>query len=240
MADGQGETLTYKEMRAVAQEIFNYEKKMRKIRTIAMIAGGLLMTTILVLAGTVLIFQMTADTEVQEAGGQSALVKKGTNRVVATTESVEDVDGADLVDYAKNRVDAEGDPDGDWLLSDSRIAMIRSISWKECDDANSGGPPCTTYVEHVAEIRRIDGTNASVEVTCKAGHKITIWDHDSTDNFNVLIKRWNRVSNTFDAEEEINAEGDEDGGRGRIMVSLKKPMLVDPPGGRTIKMDDYF
>jgi len=170
-------------------------------------------------------------TEIKEDGAQLAMVsKKDTSKVVATAQSLEDIDGSDLVDYGRYDVDANGDPDGEWNLSDERIALIRTISWKDGQRME---------VHHVAEIVRFDGTDARVEITTKAGHVITIWDKDGVDNFDVVIRRFDRNTNSFGPDEDVNPMGDEnDSGRGRILVSLNRPVLADRP--RPINIDDFF
>jgi hypothetical protein len=233
MASNDKGELTYKEMRAVAQEIFAIERKQRKMRTAALVVSGLLLGTIAFLLCMVLIYGLVSETEVKDDHNQLALVKKGSNQVVATTESVEDLDGADLVDYDRSGKDANGTADGNWLLSESQIAMIRTISWREADVMN---------VHHIAGITRYDGQDARVEMTTKAGHEIVVWDSDGVDNFNVKLKRWNPDNNAFDPEVEVNAEGDFDNdpnGRGRVVVSLRRPTL-DKSGSGAVSTPDYF
>lgn len=226
----QDEVLTYKEMRAVAQEIFKYEANMRKIRTGAMLCGGLLITLVVTLGGVLLILQFTVDTDVDCGGKQCAWVKRGTKKVIQTTESLEDLDASDLTDYERDQTDANGDEDGEWVLSDAKLSMIRTISWREND---------TMYVQHVAEIRRVNGQDTRVEITTKAGHKMTIWDNDGVDNFNVMISRYDQETNTYGPETEVLPDGDEgDLGRGRVMVSLKRPDLSYKV--RDVKMEEYF
>uniref|UniRef100_A0A7S2DAA1 Uncharacterized protein n=1 Tax=Alexandrium andersonii TaxID=327968 RepID=A0A7S2DAA1_9DINO len=231
-----GGFLTYKEMRCVAQEIFKYEQRMRRIRTSAMIGGSILLIFVVLLGGGVVIFGMVADTEVREDGRQSALVKRDSNRVIATSESTEDFDGSDLVDYQRNGVDANGDPDGEWILNDSRVAMIKTISWKEGEVGNE-----TTIVHHVADITRYDGQNTSVDITTKVGHKIIIWDSDGVDRFDVMIRRWNVDMQDWETNDyqEVVPDGDEDDlGRGRVVVSVDRPRL--DPAPRPVALDNYF
>mmetsp|Transcript_101646 Transcript_101646/g.303295 ORF Transcript_101646/g.303295 Transcript_101646/m.303295 type:complete len:242 (-) Transcript_101646:106-831(-) len=234
--DGNGGVLTYREMRAVAQDIFTYERKMRNIRTLAMIGGAVLVIFLVLLGGGVVIFGLASDTEVKHDGSQEALVKKNSDTVISTAESKESMDAAELVDYQRNEVDARGDPDGDWILNASRIAMIKTVSWKEGDPGNE-----TTYVQHVADITRHDGQNTSVEITTKAGHKMIIWDSDGQDNFNVMIRRWSIETQDWETSDyvEVLPEGDEDpSGRGRVVVTLDRPRLTSAP--RTVNMEDYF
>jgi hypothetical protein len=238
MADKEGEvvvsaggTVTYAEMRMVAQEIHRLEKQARRIRTGALVCIGLLVGTAIFAGVIVLLVSAFQETEIKQDEGQLAMVKKDTNKVVATTQSLEDVDGSDLVDYSRGAADNNGDPDGEWTLSDERVALIRSISWKD-------GP--VMEVHHVAEIVRHDGTDTRVEIVTKANHKITIWDQfPGDDNFDVQIQRYSRETNTWAASADVNPQGDENNsGRGRILVSLARPQLETRP--RPINVDDFF
>jgi len=226
-----GGTVTYAEMRMVAQEIHRLERQARQIRTAALVCVGLLVGTAVFAGVIALLVSAFTQTEIKEDGAQLAMVsKKDTSKVVATAQSLEDIDGSDLVDYGRYDVDANGDPDGEWNLSDERIALIRTISWKDGQRME---------VHHVAEIVRFDGTDARVEITTKAGHVITIWDKDGVDNFDVVIRRFDRNTNSFGPDEDVNPMGDEnDSGRGRILVSLNRPVLADRP--RPINIDDFF
>jgi len=228
-ADGQPTKVTYGEMRMVAQEIHRLEKQARRIRFGALICVGLLVGTVIFGAVIALLVSAFKQTDVKEDGAQLALVKKDTQKVVATTQSLEDIDGSDLIDYARTRVDANGEADGPWVLSDERISQIRTISWR------AGG---VTEVHQVAEITRQDGTDAKVIITTKAGHVITIWDNTGGDNFDVMMKRWDRNTHTFGPEFEVNADGDEADGRGRVLVSLSRPRLEARP--RAINVDNFW
>lgn len=240
MADKAGEvaipaaggSVTYAEMRMVAQEIHRLEKQARRIRTGALICIGLLVGTAVFAGVIALLVSAFTETEIEEDGAQLAMVKKDTNKVVATTQSLEDLDGSDLVDYSRGQwTDTNGDPDGEWILTDERIARIRTISWKD-------GP--TMEVHHIAEIVRHDGQDTRVEMITKAGHKITIWDQfPNDDNFDVEIQRYDRTNNVLGPVEDVNPMGDEnDSGRGRILVSLTRPVLESRP--RPINIDDFF
>jgi hypothetical protein len=189
-----------------------------------------------VFAGVIaLLVAAFTETEIKEDGGQLAMVKKDTDKVVATTQSLEDIDGSDLVSYAKTKKLADGTMDGEWTLSDERIALIRTISWK-------AGP--VLEVHYVSEIVRHDGAQTRVEITTKAGHLITLWDDQGLKpgetKMEVFIKRFNKHTNKLGAEEEVNPNGDEAGqdGRGRVLVSLSRPTLAARP--RPINVDDFF
>lgn len=236
VAVNAGGTVTYNEMRMVAQEIHRLEKQARRIRTGALVCIGLLVGTAVFAGVIVLLVSAFTETEIKDDNGQLAMVKKETNKVVATTQSLEDLDGSDLVDYNRDGKDANGEADGEWTLTDERIALIRTISWKDGQKME---------VHHVAEIVRHDGTDTRVEITTKAGHQITIWDSDllsgktAGDNFDVKIKRFDRDTRQFGPEEEVNAQGDEnDSGRGRILISMSRPTLEARP--RPINVDDFF
>jgi hypothetical protein len=222
-------SVTYGEMRLVAQEIHRLEKQAQRIRTAALIFVGLLVGTAVFAGVIAMLVSAFTQTEIKDDGGQMAMVKKNTDKVVATSQSLEDIDGSDLVDYLRTGVDAEGKADGEWQLTDERIALIRSISWKAGQKME---------VHYISEIVRHDGKDVRVELTTKAGHKITIWDSDGVDNFDVMMKRYDRISKTYMAEEEINANGDEADGRGRILVSLDRPTLIAKP--RPINVDDFW
>jgi len=226
-------TVTYAEMRMVAQEIHRLEKQARRIRTCALISIGLLVGSAVFAGVAALLVSAFTETEIKDTDGGSELkmVKKDTKNVVATTQSLEDIDGSDLIDYARTRKDANGDDDGEWILSDERIALIRSVSWKDGKNLE---------VHHVAEIVRHDGKDAHVKLTTKAGHKITIWPQDGVDNFDVQIERYDWEKNPpLQPAEDVNPMGDEnDSGRGRILVSLSRPVLEERP--RPIKVDDFF
>lgn len=227
---GAGGTVTYAEMRMVAQEIHRLEMQARRIRTGALICIGMLVGTAVFAGVIALLVSAFAETEIKEDGAQLAMVKKDTDQVVATTQSLEDLDGSDLIDYARTGQDAQGIADGEWTLTDERIALIRSISWKD-------GP--RMEVHHVAEIMRHDGQDAHVLITTKAGHKITIWDQDGVDNFDVEIQRYDRANKVLGPKEDVNPQGDEgDSGRGRILVSLSRPVLAARP--RAVNVDDFF
>lgn len=226
---GAGGTVSYAEMRMVAQEIHRLERQARRIRTGALVFTGLLVGTAIFAGIIALLVSAFTDTEIKEDGAQMAMVKKDTDKVVATTQSLEDLDASDLVDYSRSGTDAEGAPDGEWTLTDERISLIRTLSWKEGQRLE---------VHHVAEIVRHDGKNTAVEITTKAGHKITIWDKDGVDNFDIMIKRYDRNTNTFLTEVEVNADGDEVDGRGRVLVSLTRPVLAARP--RAINVDDFW
>jgi hypothetical protein len=228
-------TVSYAEMRQVAQEIHRLEKQARQIRTGALVCVGLLVGTAVFAGVIALLVAAFTETEIKEDGGQLAMVKKDTDKVVATTQSLEDIDGSDLVSYAKTKKLADGTMDGEWTLSDERIALIRTISWK-------AGP--VLEVHYVSEIVRHDGAQTRVEITTKAGHLITLWDDQGlkpgeTKN-EVFIKRFNKHTNKFGPEEEVNPNGDEAGqdGRGRVLVSLSRPTLAARP--RPINVDDFF
>lgn len=240
-ADGEvkvpapGGTVTYAEMRMVAQEIHRLEKQARRIRTGALVFTGLIVGTAIFAGVIALLVSAFQDTEIKDDGGsQMAMVKKDTDQVIATTQSLEDLDASDLVDYARNEKDAEGLPDGEWTLSDERISLIRSLSWKSGQKME---------VHHVAEITRYNGKDTRVEITTKAGHKITIWDSEKlsgvgSDNFDIKIRR-KHLNGTMAPEEEINADGDEnDTGRGRVLVSLNRPVLAPRP--RAVNVDDFW
>lgn len=228
--DGQPTKVTYGEMRMVAQEIHRLEKQARRIRFCALICVGLLVGTAIFGGVIALLVSAFKQTDVKEDGAQLALVKKDTQKVVATTQSLEDIDGSDLIDYARTRVDANGEADGPWVLSDERISQIRTISWR------AGG---VTEVHQVAEITRDDGTEAKVKLTTKAGHEITIWDNTGGDNFDVMMRRWDREKKNWEGPEfEVNAEGDEADGRGRVLVSLSRPRLEARP--RAINVDNFW
>jgi len=225
-----GGTVTYAEMRMVAQEIHRLEQQARRIRTGALICVGLLVGTAVFAGVIALLVSAFTETEIKEDGAQLAMVKKDTNKVVATSQSLEDVDGSDLVDYARNLKDANGEPDGEYTLSDERIALIRTISWKAGQKME---------VHHVSEIVRHDGKDVRVEITTKAGHKITIWDKDGVDNYDVVINRYDRVQQKLLPDEDVNPNGDEnDSGRGRVLVSLNRPVLAARP--RPINVDDFW
>lgn len=234
-ADGQPTKVTYGEMRMVAQEIHRLEKQARRIRFGALICIGLLVGTVIFGAVIALLVSAFKQTDVKEDGAQLALVKKDTQKVVATTQSLEDIDGSDLVDYARTRVDANGDPDGAWVLSDERISQIRTISWRAADPATGAK---VTEVHQVAEIMRQNGKDTAVKITTKAGHVITIWDNTGGDNFDVMMKRWDAATKTFGPEFEVNADGDEADGRGRVLVSLTRPSLEARP--RAINVDNFW
>jgi hypothetical protein len=229
--------VSYAEMRMVAQEIHRLNQTQRRIRTAGMVFTGLLVGTALFAGVITLLYSAFTETEISSDDQQLAMVKKGTNKVVATTASLEDVDASDLVDYGRTGKDASGNPDGDWALDDERISRIRSLSWKN-------GP--TLEVHHVAEIVRHDGKDARVEITTKAQHRITIWDSDGVDNFDIKMKRYNPSTKKYDAEIEVNADGDESQveegrgttGRGRVLVSLHRPVLEARP--RAINIDDFW
>jgi len=237
----EGQKVSYAEMRMVAQEIHRLEKQARRIRTIALVSSGLFLGTA-VFAGVIfLLVKAFAETEVKREDGTATLVKKDTTDVVQTTQSLEDRDGSSLLDYARNTLDANGDPDGDWKLTDEQISRIRTISWKAGQ---------VMEVHHVAEIVRYDGTDTRVEITTKANHKITIWNNDclgqnnvpisgcTADKFDVMIRRYDRTTNTYAAEEEVNANGDEGTeGKGRVVVSLERPKVE---AKETINLDDYL
>lgn len=234
----EGETpptgqVSYAEMRQVAQEIHRLEKQARQIRTGALICVGLLVGTAVFAGVIALLVAAFTETEIKEDGGQLAMVKKDTNKVVATTQSLEDIDGSDLVSYAKTKKLADGTMDGEWTLSDERIALIRTVSWK-------AGP--VLEVHYVSEIVRHDGNQTRVEITTKAGHLITLWDDEGLlkgeTPLEVFIKRFNKHNNSFGALEEINPNGDEKEGRGRVLVSLNRPVLAARP--RPINVDDFF
>jgi len=238
MASGGGEvkvdagegTVTYAEMRMVAQEIHRLEMQARRIRTAALVAIGLLVGTAVFAGVIALLVSAFTETEIKDDGGQMAMVKKDTDKVVATTQSLEDLDGSDLIDYARSGKDANGEADGEWTLTDERIALIRTISWKD-------GPKLE--VHHVAEIVRHDGNDARVDITTKAGHKITVWDQDGVDNFDVVIQRYDQALKKLGPKEDVNPQGDEnDSGRGRILISLNRPVLAPRP--RPINIDDFF
>jgi len=227
---GAGGSVSYAEMRMVAQEIHRLERQARRIRTGALVFTGLLVGTAIFAGIIALLVSAFQDTEIKEDGSQMAMVKKDTDKVVATTQSMEDMDASDLVDYGRSGKDADGDPDGEWTLTDERISMIRSLSWKEGQRLE---------VHHVAEIVRVDGKHTRVEITTKAGHRITIWDKDGVDNFDIMMKRFDRNTNTFLPEVEVNADGDEsDTGRGRVLVSLARPVLAPRP--RAINIEDFW
>lgn len=225
--------VSYAEMRQVAQEIHRLEKQARQIRTGALICVGLLVGTAVFAGVIALLVAAFTETEIREDGGQLAMVKKDTNKVVATTQSLEDIDGSDLVSYAKTKTLADGTKDGEWTLSDERIALIRTISWK-------AGP--VLEVHYVSEIVRHDGNQTRVEITTKAGHVITLYDDQGlkageTKN-EVFIKRFNKRNNSFGVLEEVNPNGDEKDGLGRVLVSLNRPTLAARP--RPINVDDFF
>lgn len=228
-------TVSYAEMRQVAQEIHRLEKQARQIRTGALVCVGLLVGTAVFAGVIALLVAAFTETEIKEDGGQLAMVKKDTDKVVATTQSLEDIDGSDLVSYAKTKPGLNGTMDGEWTLSDERIALIRTISWK-------AGP--VLEVHYVSEIVRHDGAQCRVEITTKAGHLITIWDDQGLKpgetKMEVFIKRFNKHNNSLGAEEEVNPNGDEVGqdGRGRVLVSLSRPTLAARP--RPINVDDFF
>jgi len=228
---GGSGTVSYAEMRMVAQEIHKLERQARRIRTIALVVVGLLVGTAIFAGIIALLVSAFQDTEIKEDGSQMAMVKKDTDKVVATTQSLEDIDASDLVDYGRSSTDGTGSPDGPWTLTDERISLIRTLSWKEGQRLE---------VHHVAEVVRHDGLDTRVEITTKAGHKITIWDSDATDNFNIMIKRYDRNTKSYLPEQEVNANGDEDGtgGRGRVLVSLNRPVLEPRP--RAINIDDFW
>jgi len=224
--------VTYDELRDVAQQIFNIQKKQRFIRTCAMISIGVLVGVLLVFGGCCILLSAVHETQVKETSGshQLALVQKDTDKVIATTECTEDIDGSDLLDYQRNNIDAHGDPDGEWVLPSNRLSMIRSVSWYE----NS-----TMVVQHVSEIVRHDGNDTRVEITTKAGHQIFIWDSDGVDNFNVMMRRHEFETNSFSPWVEVNAEGDQDDrGRGRVVASLKRKTLTKQ--AQTISLSEYF
>lgn len=230
VAPSTGGAVTYSEMRMVAQEIHRLEQQARRIRTGALICIGLLVGTA-VFAGVIsLLVTAFTETEIKEDGGQIAMVKKDTNKVVATSQSLEDIDGSDLVDYGRTGKDAQGLPDGEWTLTDERIALIRTISWKAGQKME---------VHHVSEVVRHNGNDTRVEISTKAGHKIVIWDQDGTDNFDVTIRRMDRVTGKLMPVEDVNPNGDENNsGRGRVLVSLNRPVLAPRP--RPINVDDFW
>jgi hypothetical protein len=230
VAVGVGGTVSYAEMRMVAQEIHRLETQARRIRTCALIFVGLLVGTAVFAGVIALLVSAFTQTEIKEDGAQLAMVKKDTNKVVATSQSLEDIDGSDLLDYARVGTDAAGDPDGEWVLADARIALIRTISWKAGQK---------TEVHHVGEIVRHDGKDARVEITTKAGHIITIWDQDGVDNFDIVIKRYDPSTKSYLPDEDVNPNGDENNsGRGRVLVSLSRPTLEARP--RPINVDDFW
>jgi len=231
-----GESLNYKEMRAVAQEIFILERKSRRIRAFGLICSSLVLGSLVLLGAMALLYQGMKETEVQDDGHSNlVLTKKGSQDIIATTQSLEDLDGSDLVDYARTGSDTNGEPDGEWTLSDAKLSRIRTISWREDD---------TTYIHHVASIVRYNGKDTRVELKTKALHMIRIWDDtadDATgaaDNFAIEIKTWNPTTNSYSAWTEVNADGDEDGGRGRVLVNLRRSKMDDPI--RPINYKDYF
>jgi hypothetical protein len=221
--------VTYAEMRLVAQEIHRLEKQARRIRFAALICIGLLVGTAVFAGVIALLVSAFKETDVKKDGPQLALVKKNTDKVIATTQSLEDLDACDLIRYLPETKDAQGYPDGNWVLPDDRIGLVRAVSWR----ANN-----KTEVHHVAEIQRHDGIDARVEMVTKAGHKITVWDDTDADNFNVEIERYDRVNKKLGPKEEVNAEGDEDGGCGRMLVSLTRPQLLPRP--RPINVDAFW
>jgi len=226
------EYVTYDELRDVAQQIFNIQKKQRMIRTCAMISIGAIVGTFVVFGGCYVLFTAVTETQLKETSGnhQLALVQKDTDKVIATTECTEDVDGADLLDYQRTEVDADGYPDGEWILPSNRLSMIRTLSWYEND---------TMVVQHVSEIIRYDGNNTHLHITTKAGHQIQIWDSDGEDDFSVMMRRYEFETNTFTAWTEINADGDQDArGRGRVVASLRRPTLTQK--APQIVLSDYI
>lgn len=222
--------VSYGEMRMVAQEIHRLEAQARRIRTAALVIIGLLVGTAVFAGVIALLVSAFTETQIKQDGGQLAMVKKDSDKVIATTQSTEDLDISDMVDYGRDKTDSNGEADGEWTLTEERIARIRTISWKAGQ---------TMEVHHIAEIVRHDGTNTRVEMTTKAGHKIVVWDNTGGDNFDVMITRFDRSTNQYLPEEEINANGDESNtGRGRVLVSLTRPVLEARPRG--INVDDYW
>lgn len=218
-----GQTLTYDEVRAVAQEIYRIERKMRWIRTGVCVASLLLALTVTLGFVMVFVFRAVEQTEVRQDRPNTplALVEAGTDNVIRTAESLEDVDASQLIDY-----DSAAGDEGEWNLSDERLAMIRTISWKNREEM---------HVHHVAEVTRYDGQDARVVITTKANHKIRI----NVTDFDVEIMMFDPDRNTWDPPVEVSPEGaDDDAGRGRVLVSLRRPSMGSnlPP----IDIQNYF
>jgi hypothetical protein len=232
--------VTYGEMRLVALELNRLEVRGKRIRTCAMIIIGFISVTALFAGGIAVLVSAFKKTEVRDQPSGLILTKKETQKIIATSQSTEDIDGSDLIDYGRNLIDDNGDPDGAWTLSNDRIALIRSLSWRS-DDTDPSSPSYgqkKTEVHHVAEIERHDGPQAHVKIVTKAKHIIKIWDNTGGDNFDVKIFRYNRATGGYFPEEEISANGDEADGRGRVLVSLSRPRLQTRP--RAINADDYW
>lgn len=217
-------TLTYDEVRAVAQEIYRIERKMRWIRT-GMCVGSLILAVTVTLGFVMVgVFKAVQQTEVRQERDDSplALVAAGTDDVIRTAENLEDVDGSQLIDYDT----ADGD-DGDWNLPDERLGMIRTVAWKVAEEM---------HVHHIAEASRFDGTDARVELTTKAGHVIRIYVED----FDVEIKMFDRYERRLvgDWIEVVPEGADDDDGRGRVLVSMRRPnMATNMP---QIDIQNYF
>lgn len=225
-------TFTFSEMRLLAKSVLDHQRQYRQLkhaRIIGFIFLVLLFVVAVIAAAGAYSFTKTTSVKAKGEGGQATLIQKSGKRVVSTAESAEDMDVSMLIDYNRDEKDSNGDPDGEWLLPDARLGMVRSLIWQEEGQ---------THIQRVSQISRINGKDAHVMIVTKAGHEMRIWDSDGTDNFNVEIRRRDPETGTFSDWTEVLPEGDDDErGSGRVLVSMRRPSTRND--AKEVALADY-